>query len=39
LVYFPETKVLFAGAVAFLYSLPLAAAGKISGWLQVIDRV
>jgi len=39
LVYFPETKVLFAGDVAFFYSMPLAAAGKIGGWLQVIDRV
>ena len=39
LVYFPQSKVLFAGDVAFFYSMPLAAAGKIGGWLRVIDRV
>jgi cyclase len=39
LVYFPDTKILFAGDVAFFYSMPLAAAGKIGGWLKVIDRV
>jgi glyoxylase-like metal-dependent hydrolase (beta-lactamase superfamily II) len=39
LVYFPESKVLFAGDVAFFYSMPLAAAGKIGSWLKVIDRV
>jgi len=39
LVYFPQSKVLFAGDVAFFYSMPLAAAGKIGGWLKVIDRV
>jgi cyclase len=39
LVYFPESKVLFAGDVAFFYSMPLAAAGKIGGWLKVIDRI
>jgi len=39
LVYFPQSKLLFAGDVAFFYSMPLAAAGKIGGWLKVIDRV
>jgi glyoxylase-like metal-dependent hydrolase (beta-lactamase superfamily II) len=39
LVYFPQSKVLFAGDIAFFYSMPLAAAGKIGGWLKVIDRV
>jgi cyclase len=39
LVYFPQSKVLFAGDVGFFYSMPLAAAGKIGGWLNVIDRV
>jgi glyoxylase-like metal-dependent hydrolase (beta-lactamase superfamily II) len=39
MVYFPQSKVLFAGDVAFFYSMPLAAAGKIGGWLKVIDRV
>jgi glyoxylase-like metal-dependent hydrolase (beta-lactamase superfamily II) len=39
LVYFPQSKVLFAGDVAFFYSMPLAAAGKIGGWINVIDRV
>jgi cyclase len=39
IVYFPQSKVLFAGDVAFFYSMPLAAAGKIGGWLQVIDRI
>jgi cyclase len=39
LVYFPETKVLFAGDVGFFYSMPLAAGGKIGSWLKVIERV
>jgi cyclase len=39
LVYFPQSKALFAGDVAFFYSMPLAAAGKIGGWLRVIDKV
>ena len=39
LVYFPQSKVLFAGDVAFFYSMPLAGSGKIGGWLEVIDRV
>jgi glyoxylase-like metal-dependent hydrolase (beta-lactamase superfamily II) len=39
LIYFPASKVLFAGDVAFFYSMPLAAAGKIGGWLKVIDRI
>ena len=39
LVYFPQSKVLFAGDVAFFYSMPLAASGKIGSWLRVIDRV
>jgi glyoxylase-like metal-dependent hydrolase (beta-lactamase superfamily II) len=39
LVYFPESKVLFAGDIAFFYSMPLAASGKIGSWLRVIDRV
>ena len=39
LVYFPESKVLFAGDIGFFYSMPLAGSGKIGGWLQVIDRV
>jgi cyclase len=39
LVYLPQSKVLFAGDIAFFYSMPLAAAGKIGGWLKVIDRV
>jgi cyclase len=39
LVYFPGSKVLFAGDVAFFHSMPLAAAGKIGSWLKVIDRV
>jgi cyclase len=39
LVYFPESKTLFAGDIAFFYAMPFAAAGKVSGWLQVLDRV
>jgi cyclase len=39
LVYFPESKVLFAGDIAFFYSMPLAGSGKIGGWLHVIDKV
>lgn len=39
LVYFPQSKVLFAGDIGFFYSMPLAAAGKIGGWLKVIERV
>ncbi len=39
LVYFPQSKVLFAGDVGFFYSMPLAASGKIGSWLKVIDRV
>ncbi len=39
LVYFPESKTLFAGDIAFFYAMPFAAAGKVGGWLQVIDRV
>lgn len=39
LVYFPASKLLFAGDVAFFYSMPLAVSGKIGGWLNVIDRV
>ena len=39
LVYFPQSKVLFAGDVAFFYSMPLAAGGKIGSWIKVIDRV
>jgi cyclase len=39
LVYFPQSKVLFAGDVAFFHSMPLAASGKIGGWLRVIDKV
>jgi cyclase len=38
LVYFPQSKVLFAGDVAFFYAMPLVA-GKVGGWLTVIDRV
>lgn len=39
LVYFPEHKLLFAGDVGFFYSTPLAASGKIGGWLDVIEKV
>jgi glyoxylase-like metal-dependent hydrolase (beta-lactamase superfamily II) len=39
MVYFPEHKLLFAGDVGFFYSTPLAGAGKIGGWLHVIDKV
>ena len=39
LVYFPQSKVLFAGDVAFFYSMPLAAGGKIGSWIRVIDRI
>jgi glyoxylase-like metal-dependent hydrolase (beta-lactamase superfamily II) len=39
LVYFPQSKVLFAGDVAFFYSTPLAAGGKIGSWLNVIHRI
>jgi glyoxylase-like metal-dependent hydrolase (beta-lactamase superfamily II) len=39
LVYFPQSKVLFAGDVAFFYSMPLAASGKVGSWMRVIDRV
>jgi cyclase len=39
LVYIPESRVLFAGDVAFFYSMPLAAAGKIGSWIKVIDRI
>jgi glyoxylase-like metal-dependent hydrolase (beta-lactamase superfamily II) len=39
LVYFPQSRVLFAGDVAFFHSMPLAAGGKIGSWLKVIDRV
>jgi glyoxylase-like metal-dependent hydrolase (beta-lactamase superfamily II) len=39
LLYFPQSKLLFAGDVAFFHSTPLAAGGKIGSWLQVIDRV
>jgi len=39
LVYFPQSKVLFAGDVAFFYSMPLAAGGKVGSWLRVIDKV
>ncbi len=38
LVYFPQSKVLFAGDVAFFYSMPLVG-GKVGGWLEVIDRI
>jgi cyclase len=38
LVYFPQSKVLFAGDVAFFYAMPLVG-GKVGGWLEVIDRV
>jgi cyclase len=38
LVYFPQSKVLFAGDIAFFYAMPLVA-GKVGGWLEVIDRV
>jgi glyoxylase-like metal-dependent hydrolase (beta-lactamase superfamily II) len=38
LVYFPQSKILFAGDVAFFYSMPLVA-GKVGGWLKVIDRI
>jgi glyoxylase-like metal-dependent hydrolase (beta-lactamase superfamily II) len=39
MLYFPQSKLLFAGDVAFFHSMPLAAAGKIGSWLRVIDRV
>jgi cyclase len=39
LVYFPQSKVLFAGDIAFFYSMPLAGSGKIGGWLKAIDRI
>lgn len=39
LVYLPQSKVLFAGDIAFFYSMPLAAGGKIGGWLKVIDCI
>jgi cyclase len=39
LVYLPQSQVLFAGDVAFFYSMPLAAGGKIGSWLKVIDRI
>jgi cyclase len=39
MVYFPRHKLLFAGDVGFFYSTPLAGAGKIGGWLHVIDKV
>jgi cyclase len=38
LVYFPQSRVLFAGDVAFFYSMPLVA-GKVGGWLKVIERI
>ncbi|HWO73504.1 MAG TPA: MBL fold metallo-hydrolase [Dehalococcoidia bacterium] len=38
LVYFPQSKVLFAGDVAFFYAMPLVT-GKVGGWLKVIDRI
>jgi glyoxylase-like metal-dependent hydrolase (beta-lactamase superfamily II) len=38
LVYFPQSKVLFAGDIGFFYSMPLVV-GKVGGWLEVIDRV
>ena len=38
MVYLPQSKVLFAGDIAFFYAMPLVG-GKVGGWLQVIDRV
>lgn len=38
LVYFPRSKVLFAGDIAFFYSMPLVA-GKVGGWLEAIERI
>jgi cyclase len=38
LVYFPQSKVLFAGDIAFFYSMPLVG-GKVGGWLNVIERI
>jgi cyclase len=38
LVYLPQSKVLFAGDIAFFYAMPLVG-GKVGGWLEVIDRV
>jgi glyoxylase-like metal-dependent hydrolase (beta-lactamase superfamily II) len=38
MVYFPQTKVLFAGDVAFFYAMPLVG-GKVGSWIEVIDRV
>jgi glyoxylase-like metal-dependent hydrolase (beta-lactamase superfamily II) len=39
MIYLPQHKLLFAGDVGFFYSTPLAGAGKIGGWLHVIDMV
>lgn len=38
LVYFPQSRVLFAGDIAFFYAMPLVG-GKVTGWLQVLDRI
>jgi len=38
LVYLPQSRVLFAGDIAFFYSMPLVG-GSVAGWLHVIDRV
>ena len=38
LVYFPQSKVLFAGDIAFFYSMPLVG-GSVGNWLNVIERV
>jgi cyclase len=38
LVYFPQSRVLFAGDTAFFYAMPLVG-GSVTGWLHVIDRI
>lgn len=39
IVYLPQSKVLFAGDVAFHYVVPFSHAGHVTNWLQVIDKV
>jgi cyclase len=39
LVYLPQSRLLFAGDVAFHYVTPLAFEGHISHWIEVADRV
>jgi cyclase len=39
LVYLPESRLLFAGDVAFHYVTPLAFEGHVGKWIEVADRV